>query len=78
VSFAEAVSPEALTNLLGVKKVDKVGDKYRLYTDAPGDLIIALSNYSSSAGLKIVSLNTLYPSLEDAFVALTEKEAEHA
>jgi len=78
VSFADAVSQEALGELPGVKKVDKAGDKYRLYTDAPGDLIIALSNYSSSAGLKIVSLNTLYPSLEDAFVALTEKEAEHA
>jgi len=78
VSFADAVSPEALGDLPGVKKVDKAGDKYRLYTDAPGDLIIALSNYSSSAGLKIVSLNTLYPSLEDAFVALTEKEAGHA
>jgi ABC-2 type transport system ATP-binding protein len=78
VSFADAVSHEALGELPGVKKVDKVGDKYRLYTDAPGDLIIALSNYSSSAGLRIVSLNTLYPSLEDAFVALTEKEAGHA
>ena len=78
VSFADAVSQEALAKLPNVKKVDKVGDKYRIYTDAPGDLIIALSNYSSSASLKIVSLNTLYPSLEDAFVALTEKEAEHA
>ena len=78
VSFADAVSQEALAKLPSVKKVDKVGDKYRIYTDAPGDLIIALSNYSSSASLKIVSLNTLYPSLEDAFVALTEKEAEHA
>jgi len=78
VSFADAVSQETLGKLPGVKRADKVGDKYRLYTDAPGDLIIALSNYSSSAGLKIVSLNTLYPSLEDAFVALTEKEAEHA
>lgn len=78
VSFADAVSPEALGKLPNVKRVDKVGDKYRLYTDAPGDLIIALSNYSCSAGLRIVSLNTLYPSLEDAFVALTEKEAEHA
>ena len=78
VSFADDVSQEVLGRLPGVKKADKVGDKYRLYTDAPGDLIIALSNYSSSAGLRIVSLNTLYPSLEDAFVALTEEEAEHA
>jgi ABC-2 type transport system ATP-binding protein len=78
VSFADAVSPEALANLPGVKKVDKAGDKYRLYTDAPGDVIVSLGNYSISASLKIVSLNTLYPSLEDAFVALTEKEAKHA
>lgn len=78
VSFADAVSQEALAKLPSVKKVDKVGDKYRLYTDAPGDLIVSLGNYSRSAGLKIVSLNTLYPSLEDAFVALTEKESAHA
>jgi len=39
--------------------------------------VVGLVNYSCTVGLKIVSLNILAPSLEDAFVALTEKEAKH-
>jgi len=78
VSFNDSVSPESLASLAGVNTVQKVGDKYRLYTDNPGDLVVALVNHSSAARLKIVSLNILAPSLEDAFVAITEKEAGYA
>jgi ABC-2 type transport system ATP-binding protein len=78
VSFTNTVSPEVLAQLPGVNTVRRLGDKYRLYTDVPGDLVVSLVNYSSLAGLKIVSLNILAPSLEDAFVALTEKEAKDA
>jgi len=78
VSFNDSVSPESLASLPGVNTVQKVGDKYRLYTDNPGDLVVALVNHSSAARLKIVSLNILAPSLEDAFVAMTEKEAGYA
>jgi ABC-2 type transport system ATP-binding protein len=77
VSFNDSVSPESLASLAGVNTVQKVGDKYRLYTDNPGDLVVAVVNHSCAAGLKIVSLNILAPSLEDAFVTLTEKEATH-
>jgi len=78
VSFDNVVSPEALANIPGVNTVKKLGDKYRLYTANPGELVVSLANYSSSHGLNVISLNILVPSLEDAFVALTEKEAEHA
>jgi ABC-2 type transport system ATP-binding protein len=78
VSFDNVVSPEALANIPGVNTVRKLGDKYRLYTANPGELVVSLVNYSNSRGLKVISLNILVPSLEDAFVALTEKEAEHA
>jgi ABC-2 type transport system ATP-binding protein len=78
VSFTGRVNPEGLAKLTGVKEVEKVGDKYRLYTDNPSELVITLVNYSSAAGLKIVTLNMLAPSLEDAFVALTGMEARHA
>jgi ABC-2 type transport system ATP-binding protein len=78
VSFDNVVSPEALANIPGVNTVKKLGDKYRLYTTNPGELVVSLANYSSSHGLNVISLNILVPSLEDAFVALTEKEAEHA
>ena len=76
VSFADTVNPEDLARLPGVNTINKMGDKYRLYTAAPGDLVVSLVNYSSSVGLKIVSLNILAPSLEDAFVALTGKVAK--
>jgi len=78
VSFDSEVSPEALANIPGVNTIKKLGDKYRLYTANPGELVVSLANYSSSHGLNVISLNILVPSLEDAFVALTEKEAEHA
>ena len=77
VSFNESVNVESLAQLSGVKEIEKVGDKYRLYTDNPSELVITLVNYSSAAGLKIVTLNMLAPSLEDAFVALTGMEARH-
>jgi len=78
VSFDNMVSPEVLANIPGVNSVKKLGDKYRLYTTNPGELVVSLANYSSSHGLKVISLNILVPSLEDAFVALTDKETEHA
>ena len=74
VSFSDPVSPEALAKLPGVNAVKTLGDKYRLHTAEPGELVATLVNYSRSAGLRIVSLNTLAPTLEDAFVALTERE----
>ncbi len=64
---------ETLAKLPAVDTVKMLGDKYRLYTTDPGELIVSLIDYSRSSGLKIVSLNTIAPSLEDAFVALTER-----
>jgi ABC-2 type transport system ATP-binding protein len=76
ISFDNVVSPEVLANIPGVNTVKKLGDKWRLYTTNPGELVVSLINYSSSNGLKIISLNTLAPSLEDAFMALTEKRGK--
>jgi len=76
VSFSDLASPEALAKLPGVNAVKTMGDKYRLYTAEPGELVASLVNYSFSNGLRIVSLNTLAPTLEDAFVALTEREVK--
>ena len=78
VSFTIPVDTNALAQLTGVITIRKVGDKYRLYTNDPGDLVVALVKHADTIGLKIISLNILAPSLEDAFVALTEKEIKHA
>jgi len=75
VSFDGTVNIELLEGLPGVSTVKKVGDKFKLYTADPGQLVTRLVTYSDSNRLKIVSLNTLTPSLEDAFVALIDKGA---
>jgi len=75
-SFDRAVDLELLTSIPGVKEVKKVGDKYRLYTAAPGQVVVSLVNTVCALNLSIVSLNIMAPSLEDAFVALTERETK--
>ncbi len=75
VSFDGTVNIELLEGLPGVSTVKKVGDKFKLYTADPGQLVTRLVTYSDSNRLKIISLNTLTPSLEDAFVALIDKGA---
>jgi ABC-2 type transport system ATP-binding protein len=74
VSFETTVPENMLASLPGVHTVKKTGDKYRLYTSAPGEAVVSLVETCRSCGLKIVSLNTLAPTLEDAFVALTGRE----
>ena len=78
ISFDTAVNSEVLASIPGVNSIKKLGDKWRLYTTNPGELVVSLINYSSSNGPKIISLNTVAPSLEDAFMALTGKKGKDA
>ncbi len=76
VSFDGEAKIESLTKIAGVNSVKRLGDKYRLYTADPGGLVASVTDFSCANKLKIVSINTLGPTLEDAFVALTEKESK--
>jgi len=60
-----------LKTIQGVTEVAKHGDKYRLYTEDPPTVLSAIWEYVSVNDLKILSVNTLGPSLEDVFVKLT-------
>jgi len=60
-----------LENFSDVTHVAKHGDKYRIYTDDPSTILPALWEYAETKGLKIITVNTLGPSLEDVFVELT-------
>lgn len=73
VAFDKRVMPGEFT-FEGVSEVKKVGDKLRLYTEKPGEVIPMLVKYSQSSGNKIISLNTLEPNLEDVFLKLTRRE----
>jgi ABC-2 type transport system ATP-binding protein len=61
----------ALETLPGVSTAVKMGDKRRLYTDDPAALLPLIVDYARARGLRIVSLSTLGPSLEDVFLQIT-------
>jgi ABC-2 type transport system ATP-binding protein len=67
----ETEQHEGLKALPGVTEVLKQGDKVRLYTADPSAVIEEVVGYARSQGLHVLSLNTLGPSLEDAFLAIT-------
>lgn len=72
VSFDKPIDVRYL-QIPGVREVIKTGDKVRLYVDEPGDVIVYLVDYARLNKLKIVSLNTLAPTLEDVFIKLIKE-----
>jgi len=68
------VEGPALEALPGVSTAVKMGDKRRLYTDDPAALLPLIVDYARARGLRIVSLSTLGPSLEDVFLQITGQQ----
>lgn len=70
-----------LKDFSGVNEVSKQGDKFKLYTDDPSGVLATLWDYARANSLKLITVNTMGPSLEDVFVKLTggrsSVEAEH-
>jgi len=63
-----------LADLPGVNTLIKIADKWRLYTGDPSMLLPRVIQYAESHELRVVSLNTLGPSLEDVFLEITGKQ----
>ncbi|EEB72955.1 daunorubicin resistance protein DrrA family ABC transporter ATP-binding protein [Thermococcus sp. AM4] len=55
-------------------RVEVMGDKARVFTEDPDATVRELVHYAERKGLRIVSLRTLSPSLEDVFLALVGGE----
>ena len=66
--------PTGLADLPTVNTMVKVGDKWRLYTDDPSILLPQMMRYAEAHHLRVVSLNTLAPSLEDVFLEITGQQ----
>jgi len=62
---------EQLRRLPGVNKAVKAGDKFRLFTNDPPQVLSSLWGYTEKSKLSLITVNTLGPSLEDVFVKLT-------
>src|SRR4030042_1133922 len=60
-----------LEHLPNTRKVMKEGDKFRLFTDDPSSVLASVWSYTQKNNLRLVTVNTLGPSLEDEFVNLT-------
>lgn len=61
----------SLAALPSVTQSVKMGDKWRLYTADPSALVSQVVHLSEEFSLRVVSLNTLGPSLEDVFLEIT-------
>jgi ABC-2 type transport system ATP-binding protein len=70
-STISAGREEDLGNLPGVSEVRKEGDKFRLYTHDPSVVIAAVMEYAQGRNIRVISINTVGPSLEDVFIKLT-------
>jgi ABC-2 type transport system ATP-binding protein len=57
-----------------VNRVEKKGDKFKLYTDSPSEVIPQVVKYAEDTGNTVLVLNTVGPTLEDVFLQLTGGE----
>jgi ABC-2 type transport system ATP-binding protein len=77
VSFDQTRNLEQkLGSLRNTGKVVQFGDKFRLHVRNTSETVPLLADFARENGLKIVSINTLSPSLEDVFVEVTGLSAE--
>jgi ABC-2 type transport system ATP-binding protein len=78
ISFDQTsnVVEQKLATVESFNKVVQFGDKFRIHVDNSSEAIPALADFAKVNGLKIISLNTLSPSLEDVFVELTGLSAD--
>ncbi|MFP4589285.1 MAG: ABC transporter ATP-binding protein [Candidatus Bipolaricaulota bacterium] len=75
VSFAQSQMNEELLekmqNLNSSDEIKKEGDKFRLYGPDPGDMVEEVVSFARKENLKLRTLNTSGPSLEEVFTHLT-------
>ncbi|MEN6610534.1 MAG: ATP-binding cassette domain-containing protein [Methanoregulaceae archaeon] len=60
-----------LENMNGVNEVRKNGDKVRIFSSDPGLIIDQVTAYARERGIRVISVNTFGPSLEDVFIKIT-------
>ena len=72
VSFDRTVTRD-LFAAEGILRAEPYGDKWRLYTDNPDRVLKYLVGRAERESIGITSLTTSGPSLEEAFVHLTER-----
>ena len=72
ISFDRAVDSSLFERTNLVNRIEKLGDKWKLYTGNPDKLVKFLVKFAQDEDLIIISMEICRASLEDAFVKLTE------
>lgn len=72
ISFDQPVG-QGLFSAPGITRAEPWGDKWRIYSDDPDLAVKYLASVAERDNLTIVSIATSNPSLEEAFVKLTEE-----
>jgi ABC-2 type transport system ATP-binding protein len=72
ISFDKTIKAENLSGIPNIAEIRREGDKFKIYTKNINDLIASLTDFAEENKLKIMTLNTMLPSLEEVFVELTE------
>jgi ABC-2 type transport system ATP-binding protein len=72
VSFDREIPGDALATLPGVTNASRTGDKWQVTVENRDAVIRSLVTFSNQHGARIVTLTTLAPSLDDAFLRLTQ------
>ena len=71
VSFDREVPGGELANLSSVLEASREGDKWRLVVEDPDAAIREIATLSRQQGARIVTIHTLAPTLDEAFLRLT-------
>jgi len=75
ISFNIPVASEEFRQNNLIDRIERAGDTLKFYTANPDKVVKYLVNFSEENKLKIISLEILKPSLEDAFIKFTEKKS---
>ncbi len=74
ISFDKKIEAGWMEGNSLTSRVERHGDKWKLYTDNPDKLVKYLAQFAQEQDLTIVSIEICRASLEDAFVKLTKSE----
>jgi len=71
VAFSKTVDTQEFSENPSIIKAVSAGNKVRIYTAAPSSVIEFLVEYAKKNNVRILSLNSMMPSLEDVFLKFT-------
>jgi ABC-2 type transport system ATP-binding protein len=74
VLFDRNVNMQEISKHPNVSKALPAGNKVRIYTENPSNVIEFLADFAKQNGTRILSLNTMMPSLEDVFLKLIKEK----